>query len=403
MKIKSMQFIIFCVALIFYQNLRAQWAENGQAIFNTNTGNVGIGLMNPQAKLQVNGSLLLKGGAEGITPVSGEGERLMWIPAKGAFRAGRASSNEWNDINIGEYSIAFGNSAMASGKTSFATGRKTIASGDKSTAMGYFTLASGEYATALGAHTTASNEVSTALGVHTEANGIASIAMGYDTRAENYASTAMGYRTKAIGAQSTAMGWYTEADGDYSTAAGAYTSANGAISTALGSRTTADAFSSLALGRFNEGGGNPTQWISADPLFEIGIGSGENNRKNAITVLKDGRMGIATSYIPEGYKLAIDGKVIVEEIEVQISEDWPDFVFQNDYELASLASVEEFVQENRHLPGIPSEQEVRENGINLGQMDALLLQKIEELTLHLITQNKRIEALERENIFLKSK
>lgn len=82
---------------------------------------------------------------------------------------------------------------------------------------------------------------------------------------------------------------------------------------------------------------------------------------------------------------------------------WSDFVFENDYDLPTLEEVEEHIAENGHLPEIPSEAEVTENGINLGEMDAKLLQKIEELTLYLIEQNKEIKELKKEISDMKSK
>ncbi len=74
--------------------------------------------------------------------------------------------------------------------------------------------------------------------------------------------------------------------------------------------------------------------------------------------------------------------------------NWPDYVFEEDYNLTPLTELEDFITINKHLPGVPSEQEVLEEGVNLGNMDAILLQKIEELTLHIIEQDKRIKELE---------
>ncbi|MEL6558803.1 MAG: hypothetical protein AAFQ94_11510 [Bacteroidota bacterium] len=92
--------------------------------------------------------------------------------------------------------------------------------------------------------------------------------------------------------------------------------------------------------------------------------------------------------------LEVDGKVRAEEVKVEVI-NWSDFVFYPDYQLRSLSEVEKFIDDNQHLPDIPSEQEVLENGIELSKMNAKLLQKIEELTLYLIEQNKKIEELER--------
>ena len=70
---------------------------------------------------------------------------------------------------------------------------------------------------------------------------------------------------------------------------------------------------------------------------------------------------------------------------------WPDFVFDKDYKLRTLQEVENHINEHKHLPDIPSEKEVKENGLSLGEMQAKLLQKIEELTLYTIELNKTVK------------
>ena len=90
-----------------------------------------------------------------------------------------------------------------------------------------------------------------------------------------------------------------------------------------------------------------------------------------------------------------------KEKEVKVEANWSDFVFYDNYKFRSFEEVEEHIAEKGHLPEIPSESEVTENGINLGEMDAKLLQKIEELTLYMIDVNKRVKELESENQELK--
>ena len=80
---------------------------------------------------------------------------------------------------------------------------------------------------------------------------------------------------------------------------------------------------------------------------------------------------------------------------VQVSVNvWSDYVFDNDYKLRTLNELEEYIKTNKHLPDVPSEKEVFKKGIDLGEMDGLLLRKIEELTLYIIEQEKRIKNLE---------
>jgi len=103
-------------------------------------------------------------------------------------------------------------------------------------------------------------------------------------------------------------------------------------------------------------------------------------------------VGIGTKNIG-GYHLAVGGKIRAAEVKVE-ELPWSDFVFDNDYRLMKLSDIEKYIIENKNLPGIPTSQEIQQNGINLGEMNAKLLQKIEELTLYIIDQNKRIEELE---------
>lgn len=121
-----------------------------------------------------------------------------------------------------------------------------------------------------------------------------------------------------------------------------------------------------------------------------GVHGGERMRLDAL-----GNLSIGTAD-SQGHKLAVNGSMIAESVKVKLSANWPDFVFRPDYRLRSLNETEQFIAKNGHLPEIPSAKEVEENGINVGEMNSKLLQKIEELTLHLINQNKEIELLKKQ-------
>ena len=107
-----------------------------------------------------------------------------------------------------------------------------------------------------------------------------------------------------------------------------------------------------------------------------------------------GVVSIGTAAVPAGYRLAVDGNIIAEEVQVLLSDIWPDYVFEEDYKLRSLEEVEHFVKANKHLPEVPSAREVAEGGQGLGKMNTILLRKVEELTLYLIEQQKTIQAQE---------
>jgi hypothetical protein len=103
--------------------------------------------------------------------------------------------------------------------------------------------------------------------------------------------------------------------------------------------------------------------------------------------------------IPAGstYKMAISGGIITEKVRVATSGTpfWADFVFDKNYQLRPLSELENYIKTNHHLPEIPSTADVTKNGIDLAETQALLLQKVEELTLYIIQQDKKIMRLER--------
>jgi hypothetical protein len=100
-----------------------------------------------------------------------------------------------------------------------------------------------------------------------------------------------------------------------------------------------------------------------------------------------------------GYNLLVKGGIKTEKVKVEIAAEngWADYVFAKDYKLMPLKEVEKYININGHLPEVPSTEEAIKNGIELKEMNILLLKKVEELTLHLIEQNKRIEELEANN------
>lgn len=132
----------------------------------------------------------------------------------------------------------------------------------------------------------------------------------------------------------------------------------------------------------------------------IGYGSGNpsalhlySNNVETVTV-KDGKMLIGTGAFPTGtHALAVNGSAIFTKAIVKLTANWPDYVFWPKYKLLSLSELETFLLKNQHLPDMPSAFEVEKNGIDLGDNQAILLKKIEELTLYIIELNKKVEEL----------
>ena len=112
----------------------------------------------------------------------------------------------------------------------------------------------------------------------------------------------------------------------------------------------------------------------------------------------NGSVNIGATTMPANYKLAVGGDIIAERVVVKLQANWPDFVFKKNYGLRPLSEVEAFINQNNHLPEIPSAKEVAEKGIDVGDMNAKLLQKVEELTLYLIEMKKENEKQAKENL-----
>ena len=170
-------------------------------------------------------------------------------------------------------------------------------------------------------------------------------------------------------------------------------------------------------------GTGSTLWIDADTNVNPNIMFGTNGQRSANIRVKDsendqlqfqvgpnlidamsidteGNVGIGNTNPTE--KLVVDGKILAEEIQVQ-TVPASDYVFEPDYDLKPIEEVASFIKENKHLPDIPSAEEFKENGVGLGEMDNMLLRKVEELTLYMIDMQIQVDRLKAENELLKQK
>lgn len=141
-----------------------------------------------------------------------------------------------------------------------------------------------------------------------------------------------------------------------------------------------------------------------------------NNSKTPLSLSPNGKVGINTEdfsgdhdlYVngsvylkgdsPEAHSLYIEGSTIAEEIFVKVKADWPDYVFADHYELMPLKELGDFIDKNGHLPNMPTADKVKEEGIAAGETIRLLTEKVEQLTLYILQQQREIEALKEEII-----
>jgi len=234
----------------------------------TNAQNVGIGTLTPQAPLTVAPNKTVLFGGDTLNA----GTKMMWLPAKAAFRAGAVDGVNWNPDSIGNWSFASGYNTRAIGSYSFAIGSNSTASGNFSIAMGSNTEAFGDWSTAIGSSAKASKNFATAMGLGTKASGEVSTSMGFGSIASGNVSTAMGL-------------------------------------------SNSRAYGSLAIGRSNDTivGSSTVSWIDTDPLFYIGNGSGVGLTPlhNAMVVYKNGNMILKNPTIvntnPASFTVPISG------------------------------------------------------------------------------------------------
>lgn len=278
------------------------WTDAGTSVYtSTLSDKVGIGMTNPSAKLDVemSGAGSWQRGIRLLNPDLVSGDRLLIT--LGVFDSPNNVGNIYfyydgdgsmdNYLSFGLYGVNDVLNVLASGKVGIGNttpSAKLQVDGDDGV------LFTGTYGNGTLPATGAGTRMMWYPNKAAFRAGSVNGSQWDDGSIGNY-STALGFNTIASGEASTALGHELTASGNYSTALGAVTTATGMYSTAMGYETNAQAYLSTVLGHYNVGGGNATTWVATDPLFEIGIGTGLFDKSNALTVLKNGKIGIGTA------------------------------------------------------------------------------------------------------------
>ncbi len=367
------------------------------------------------------GKIVLSG--ESTKDVNGQIYNLEDSGATGLCMDGDAdgANDSADDCTAAWYSVALGYNTEASGWHSFATGYKSVASGVRSLAVGDNSLAAGYYSAAIGYHASATRNNSFAFGHRSTASGYNSISLGDSTTASGDHSFATGFKTNASGLASIAFGDSCRAIGNNSYAIGCKTYVSGNYSIAIGGGGYSfevpdqDTYKNYATGDKSFALGFNTQ-TTATQAVAIGTRI-QNDIAQSLIIGADGHhsfyvdkdytiIGCTTTTEIKGIKekyedddeipikgLYVNGRICGKELKLETSL-WPDYVFQEDYKLRTLSEVEKYIKKNNHLPGIVPQKEAIENGIDVGDLQVKLLEKIEELTLYIIQQDKRLKELE---------
>lgn len=312
-------------------NLMLQTGGTTRLMVSRSNGNIGIGIDTPQVKLHINND-----GA---------------ILAQGAYGSG------WNETNLGAGTRMLWYPRKAAFRVGHVNGTQWDNNniGNYSFANGFNTISSGTSSVAMGHDSKATNSYAIAMGMQANASNMSALALGYQTTASGKYSTSLGYVSRATGEHSLAMGKWVNATETNSMVIGLGASSQ--------DRLVNNTPNSLIIG-FNTS--TPTLFVGS----KVGIGTDQPDSE-----------------------LTVNGVIHAKEIKIELSGPLADYVFSPNYSLMPLYEVETFVKTNQHLPEIPSAMNVKDNGLHLGEMQNKLLQKIEELTLYVIEQQKQIDAL----------
>jgi len=319
----------------------------GDKMTITGAGNVGIGISNPTEKLHVEGDMRVSG-------LSGSGDRNVIVDSNGKFKTGNIGYGGWVETGTQVSTTLEVYVDSPSGPTSSMTIDGKISNGNNFSALSLYNntqFPGGTYDRML-----------------LDANDMDAFSgSGSSPISEN-------------------LNIQRFSNGDLLLV-------NGGGKVGIGTSTPA---SKLTINGGENNGVSATLEINNSGQ-KLLIDGNEIDAMNGTLVLNGNNsngVAIGTQIPANGYKLSVDGKIIAEEVRVQLSGAWPDYVFDPGYALMKLDVLKAFIHDKKHLPGIPSAEEMHNDGLALGEIQIRQMQKIEELTLHIIALHEQMNKME---------
>jgi len=366
------------------------WSAIGNNIYNSNSGNVGIGTNNPQYNLDVTGTVNATGGfyinGVAFTPTqwTNLNSDIMFNSASNGGNVGIGTSpGSGYKLDVAGTIHTSGNMVVDGNiQTSGSTSAISLSSGAIS-----LQNAGGDNFTLNGV--TAPTSLSSPKGINISA-GETGFTLGNINNALSAPQSPcnLGYGT---------VGNFTSCDQEIFVAAGNHyvTGPAGSLYNPIMQSSDNGIFWSDEQGATATLGSGVKNLSSG---FVIAPWSGSTA---GIRISASGKVSIGTNNVPLNsiYNLFVAGGVETEAVNIALqgTSNWADYVFKDSYKLMPIKEVEKFVSKNKHLPDVPSESEVKKTGVDVVQMDATLLKKIEELTLYVIQQQKEIDELKKKS------
>lgn len=352
------------------------WTISGTSIFNTNSGNVGIGQNTPQDRLDVDGSARLTGGSRllkmetSVAGPSGQFTVYKYAPGIQFIRSDGSSLGKIEYVDT----LSFSNFLrMYAG--SLPTNDLTVTT-DHNVGIGTADPV---------ARLQVSGGLNEQVRIYSPAGGTIQFTSGFVTNQLKKGFLEVTGNDVRIG---------TNPENNLGNLV---MRVNGRNSLTIDPAGTVNMPTGPDAGLASDGLLMLGNAATSNLVFDNNEILARNNGAAATLVLQNdgGSVRIGNVAAPADYKFAINGKMICEELKVKLaSSGWPDYVFANDYKLKSLSDLRRFIDQNKHLPGIPAAAEVEKNGIEVGDMQRKLMEKVEELTLYILQLEDKINRLD---------